>query len=150
MEGCYDRDDRVKTTQERRSELDQYSAAELVEIYYLARSSMDAQFQFWVSITFAVIVAAFVARSRLSRTLRILISLLYLLATVNLTVLFFGDAATGVYALSVLDNGDAANLILRPGSNLLVPTRAGLFVLGTLSALYFLMRSYQPDLNADT
>jgi len=130
--------------------LDQYSAAELVEIFYLARSSMDAQFQFWVSITFAVIVAAFVAGKRLSRTLRVVISVLYLLATANLTLLFIGDAGTALNALRVLASGDAANLIGRPGSNLLLPTRACLLIVGTFAALYFLMRSYERDFNGGT
>jgi len=37
--------------------MDQYSPAELLELYFLASSQMDVQFQFWVSITFAVLVA---------------------------------------------------------------------------------------------
>jgi hypothetical protein len=41
---------------------------------------IDTQFQFWISITFAVLVASFVADERLSRTERRVITVLYLFA----------------------------------------------------------------------
>ncbi len=106
---------------------------------------MDAQFQLWVSITFAVIVAAFVARTRLSRRLRYVISVLYLLATLNLALLFYRDAQTALNAVGVLDESEGAMLIDRTGSMLLAPTRFGLLIIGTVSALYFLIRSYRGD-----
>jgi len=40
------------------------------------------QFQFWITVTFATIVASFAARNILSNKLRALISILYLTATV--------------------------------------------------------------------
>jgi hypothetical protein len=64
--------------------MDQFSPAELLELLYMRESVIDTQFQYWITITFAVIVASFVAKGYLSNRLRSVVTLLYLLATVVL------------------------------------------------------------------
>ena len=45
--------------------MEQYSPAELSELFLQAQALIDTQFQYWMSITFAVVVAGFVAGERL-------------------------------------------------------------------------------------
>jgi len=46
--------------------VDQISSADLLNLVLAQRSSIDLQFQFWLTITFAVIVASFIAGPRQS------------------------------------------------------------------------------------
>lgn len=62
--------------------MDQFSPAELTQLYFIRESVIEAQFQFWITITFAVIVANFVAGKRLSVRSRNVVSLLYALSVV--------------------------------------------------------------------
>ena len=53
-------------------------AREVFELVQNMMAGLDAQFQFWLSITFAVVVASHLARDELSRLLRIALAGLYL------------------------------------------------------------------------
>ncbi len=121
--------------------MDQFSPAELTEIIFLARSSMDTQFQFWVSITFAALVAGFIAGDRLTQRMRYVAASLYALAALVLILRFFDAARTVV---SVGDALREAGVTIFPGLGpvvvVLVVSRYLLFGLGTAAALYFLVR----------
>jgi hypothetical protein len=54
--------------------------ADLLQIFLDVNQDIDTQFQFWISITFAVLVASFVADERLSTAERIVVAALYLCA----------------------------------------------------------------------
>ena len=115
-----------------------FSSAELVEIIFLARSEMDLQLQYWLSVTFAVVVAAFVAGERLTPMLRYLVTTLYVLATVALTSTFYNSSMTSRQARELL--GEAA-AIIPAGTQVMVISRALLFGLGSAAAIYFLLRA---------
>ena len=117
--------------------MDQYSLAELTELYFAATTSMDAQFQFWLSVTFAVVIAGFFAGDRLTKKLSYLAAILYGLAAFVLIARFV-DAARfgGMLRDSILEAG-----VEIPTVNLIVVVaRFSLLILGTLAALYFLLR----------
>ena len=117
--------------------MDQYSLAELTELYFSATTSMDAQFQFWLSVTFAVVIAGFIAGDRLTKKLSYLAAILYGLATFVLIARFI-DAAIfpGMLRDSILEAG-----VEIPNFNsVVVVARFSLLILGTLAALYFLLR----------
>ena len=117
--------------------MDQYSLAELTELYFSATTSMDAQFQFWLSVTFAVVIAGFIAGDRLTKKLSYLAAILYGLATFVLIARFI-DAARfgGMLRDSILEAG-----VEIPTVNLaVIVARFSLLILGTLAALYFLLR----------
>ncbi|MGE0158789.1 MAG: hypothetical protein AB7T31_05205 [Gemmatimonadales bacterium] len=103
--------------------------ADLLQIFLDVNQDIDTQFQFWISITFAVLVASFVADERLSRAERVVVTSLYLCAAMILLQRY-------VSALSHLDDTlrlfDESRLE-RPA----VPRLAGLlrFVLFTLGSL---------------
>ena len=56
------------------------STAELLELRYLLESSIDVQFQVWMAITFAVVVAAYSGRADMTKTVRVAIVCIYLMA----------------------------------------------------------------------
>jgi hypothetical protein len=59
---------------------------QLLELFLEVNSDIDTQFQVWVSITFAVLVASFVAGGRLSRFARSGLAGLYLCAAAVLLI----------------------------------------------------------------
>jgi len=92
---------------------------------------IDTQFQFWLSITFAVLVASFVADDRLSRMERVVIALFYGAAA---TVLLFRYQSALRMAGEVVLMFDAAGFRapqIAPAATLL---RLLLFTFGSLIA----------------
>lgn len=55
---------------------------DLLPLFLDVNQDIDTQFQFWISITFAVLVASFVADERLSRVERGVMTVLYLGAAI--------------------------------------------------------------------
>jgi hypothetical protein len=55
------------------------STAELLELRFMLESSIDVQFQIWMAITFAVVVASYSGRTDMTRTIRIAIMCIYLM-----------------------------------------------------------------------
>jgi hypothetical protein len=50
--------------------MEELTSIDMVEAYFLASETIDAQFQYWLTVTFAVVVAAFAAGNRLTRPMR--------------------------------------------------------------------------------
>lgn len=118
--------------------MDQLTLAEIYELGHLASVRMDAQFQYWLSVTFAVVVAAFVAGDRLNKPLRYLAALLYLLAAFVLISQFRNEGMTAYIFGQAMSEGGLDTLPVT-GYPVIV-ARFVLFALGTLAALYFLLR----------
>ena len=101
----------------------------------MERSSIDMQFQFWLTITFAVLVAGFVAGQRLNRGLRWLAALLYALASAHLMLRWMYDGTVGQHWVEELN---------RRGVDIAIPwtavfLRMALMGIGTISTLIFLV-----------
>ena len=115
----------------------QFSPAELEELRLLAASAMDMQFQFWVTITFAVVVARFAAGRRLIGSLRYVAAVLYSLATFVLIARFMDEGDTAMaYGLAL---GELGIDSLRVGMPTIV-ARYTLFAFGTCTTLFYLLR----------
>lgn len=104
---------------------------QLLQLFLEVNQDIDTQFQFWISITFAVLVASFVADERLSRAERMAVSVLYLCAA---AILLFRYQSALVNLADVLEMFDAHG-VARPT----VATAAGLlrltlFTFGSLVA----------------
>ena len=115
--------------------MDSSSPAELAELWAIYNSAIEAQFEFWLTVTFAVVVAGFVAGKRLSRKRRIVVAILYLLATGVLASRWY------YYAADSLIFRDA---LLEVGVTLSIPWvtiifRVSLVALGSLAAIAFLL-----------
>lgn len=61
--------------------MNELSTAELLELRFMLESSIDMQFQAWMAVTFAVVVASYSGRSHLATHVRVVISIAYLLAS---------------------------------------------------------------------
>jgi hypothetical protein len=117
-------------------QVDQIPTPDLLNALMTQRASIDLQFQFWLTITFSVIVAGFVAGERLNKGLRLLIAVLYLLATVHLGVRWMYDGAVGERWVA---------LLVSRGVDIGIPwtaayLRMAVMLLGSVSALVFLLR----------
>jgi len=116
--------------------MDQIPTSDLLDLLLTQRASIDLQFQFWLSITFAVIVAGFVAGRRLDLKLRLLAAVLYVLATVHLATRWMYDGGVGERWVEVLVSRGVDIGIPQVAVNF----RMALMLLGTVSALVFLFR----------
>jgi hypothetical protein len=116
--------------------MDQIPTSDLLQLLLTQRASIDLQFQFWLSITFAVIVAGFVAGRRLDLRLRLLAAVLYVLATVHLAARWMYDGGVGERWVKVLVSRGVDIGI----PQVAVSFRMALMLLGTVSALVFLFR----------
>ena len=56
------------------------STVELLELRFMLESSIDVQFQAWMAITFAVVVASYSGRADLTKIIRIAIVSIYVMA----------------------------------------------------------------------
>ncbi len=54
--------------------MESLSTAELIEIAMSMRESLDDQFQYWLTITFAVVVGSFIAGHKLNKNLRLVVT----------------------------------------------------------------------------
>ncbi len=116
--------------------MNQIPTSDLLNLLLTQRTSIDLQFQFWLSITFAVIVAGFVAGRRLDLKLRLLAAVLYVLATAHLATRWMYDGGIGERWVTVL---------ISRGVDIGIPwvavyLRMAVMLLGTVSALVFLFR----------
>jgi len=123
--------------------MDQVSTADLMSLLLEQRNSIDLQFQFWLTITFAVLAAAFAAGHRLRRPMRWLAALLYAMASIHLALRWSFDGAVGVRWIEELT---------RRGIQIGVPwpavyMRSALMVIGTVGTLYFLVVGLHPEKN---
>ena len=114
--------------------MDQISSADLLNLVLAQRSSIDLQFQFWLTITFAVIVASFIAGPRLVPRLRLLAAILYVTASAHITARWMYDGVTANQWLKVLASRGVDYQVPWIAAYL----RMGLMLLGTVSALVFL------------
>ncbi|HEX7373416.1 MAG TPA: hypothetical protein VF277_00450 [Steroidobacteraceae bacterium] len=114
--------------------MDQISSADLLNLVLAQRSSIDQQFQSWLTITFAVIVAGFIAGPRLVPRLRLIVAVLYVMATAHLTARWMSDGITAGEWVKVLASRGVVYQVPWVAASL----RMVLMLLGTVSALIFL------------
>jgi len=103
--------------------------ADLLQIFLDVNQDIDTQFQFWISITFAVLVASFVADERLSTAERVVVTLLYLCAATILLQRYLSALSHLQDALRLFDESDLARPAVPSVAAFL---RFGLFTVGSL------------------
>ena len=115
--------------------MDQVSTADLLNLLLAQRSSIDLQFQFWLTITFAVLVAGFVAGHRLRWGLRWLAAFLYAMASAHLLLRWMYDGTVGQHWVEEL-NRRSVDIAIPWAA---VYLRMALMGIGTISTLVFLL-----------
>ena len=123
--------------------MEHLSVSEILELTLLSESAVDAQVQFWLTATFATIVASVVGRSLLTRKLRALILSLYLTAT-------FVFVSRWIY--EAIDLNNYQEMLNQIGYENTPPTltiigRFVLIVFGTCATAYFIY--FNSNENAD-
>ena len=121
-------------------ELAQYALALLAEA--------DAQFEFWLTVTFGVLVASFVAGDRLSKRRRILVAFFYVWAS----AIFY----TRYGAVSTYLNG-YAELAATYGATVLAPIspvagllRTSLWVVGAFTTVFVVLKGHRSGQEPET
>ena len=119
--------------------MDSLSTAELLEFMMTIRVDMGSQFQYWLSITFAILIARYIAGERFRMNWRIFAALLYGLTTIIFSIGYYVGALNfGNYLGELETRGD----LWTGQSSILIGLRMTLFIVGTIGTLWFL---FAPD-----
>ena len=113
--------------------MDQISNAELIELIALFESSIDVQYQVWMAATFALIVASYGSRGKLSILVRAIIASIYLLAVVAIFLRWETDRMRiGLFVVELANRGIDVDVV-----DWLPFFRRASFWLGTVAATSF-------------
>jgi hypothetical protein len=123
--------------------MDYFTAAENLELILSVNESLDAQFQYWLSISVAGIVATFAGGEYLKLKMRFVLVFLYLLASM---LFMFKFIAMLVLAGNLATLNEASQNLQTAG---LAPyifwTRTILFVGGVIATVWFMLTARQRD-----
>ena len=113
-------------------------ASDIYALLQTATAGIDSQFEFWLTLTFALVVSTFLGGGVLTRGARIAIAVLYVLAVYLVWLQQAFHVEQSLYLVSLLSNlgvevplatGELANRI-----------RAVMFFAGSLAAVVFVVR----------
>ncbi len=123
------------------------TTAELLEMTPLAHDSVDAQFQYWLAATFAVVIASFTAEDRIGPKTRWVVALLYLLVTLLFTFRFFSVGRLGRTLIQeTISRGVPWESFSFPYGSV----RFAIIILGTVLAVWFLVSGFKKIDSADS
>ena len=103
---------------------------QLLQLYLDVNQDIDTQFQVWISITFAVLVASFVAGPRLSRVARLAIAAMYVSAALILYLRYIRAASYIPYTIDLFRQYQVA--LPQTVGQLAYELRRALFGLGSV------------------
>ena len=109
----------------------------LLEIILLTESAIDYQIEFWLTVSFATIVGCFTGRNLLTKQMRWIIGVLYILATALFVSRWIYNAADVLRFTSAL----AEQGVPSPEPWWTGFIRVVLMVFGTFATLYFVYYS---------
>lgn len=115
--------------------MENFSVAELVELTQMFKSSMDDQFQYWLTATFGVIVATFVAKNNLNKQLRVIVSVFYISASILFCLNYFQETAN---YLAYMEAARERGAVLGQPYVLAGTFRPFIFIAGAITTLWFL------------
>ena len=119
--------------------MDSLTIAEILELIRINEEAMATQFETWLTITFATIVAVFAGRNLLTKLIRWLVTTLYLLASLSITAMSIYLAESNAQLTTILAARDVT---------VAAPVFAGavfftLFLAGIGTTVYFIhMKSH--------
>ncbi|MBO6506847.1 MAG: hypothetical protein JJ977_18770 [Kordiimonadaceae bacterium] len=120
----------------------------IFELYYEAIAFSDTVLQIWLTVTFAAIIALYIASPNMTRFLRILIVGLYSTSAVVLVGRWFIAVSHTVYYRELLAEQGMSPFPTGGGLVLLIgPLLMVLLVVGSLATVYFLV-SYKRESGA--
>jgi len=113
-------------------------ASDVFALLQNATAGIDSQFEFWLTLTFALVVSTFLAGGVLTRGARIIIATLYVLSVYLVWLQQMFHIEQGRYLLSILD--DFGVETPRATGDLADRVRAVIFFVGSLAAVVFVLR----------
>ena len=122
--------------------MDETSIAEIIELLQNESASIDMQFQLWITITFAVVIASFAARNHFPFAMKIFVALMYALASVTIGLRYANDASQFVFIKYEL----SARGVEYPAVVDLRYLRGLVYACGTIATTIFIFLT--PDLNS--
>lgn len=118
------------------------SIGDLYEAFYAQLENQDRIFEFWITLTFAVAVAAYIAASNLTRSLYILVTTMYLVVSINLILRSIVSAMKFRELQMQLERAGEVFPLTDVKIAIAVLTVVT-FILGTLATLYFVWHTYR-------
>ena len=115
--------------------MNETTVAELIDLLQNESASIDMQFQLWITITSAVVIANFAARIHLSRNMRLFVAVLYTLAAATIGLRYANDASQFVFLKAEL----SARGVDYPAVVDLRILRALVYSCGTLATVAFFL-----------
>ncbi len=117
---------------------------ELILLYDVVTGSVNAQFELWLTITFAVIIASYLAGHRLARSLQYLIATLYTAVSVLLYLMLLGAVQFSQQFNVNLGASSESSVILA-----VVVLRTAVWILGTIATIVFIFSGHRDDAGND-
>ena len=124
---------------------EQLTNEELIQLYAVVTTSVNAQFELWLTITFAVIIASYLAGHRLARSLQYVMATLYTAVSVLLYLMLVG-------AVQFSQQFDALNSGASSENKLvfaIVVLRTLVWMLGTIATIVFIFKGHKNDASND-
>ena len=118
---------------------------ELIQLYDVVTGSINAQFELWITITFAVIIASYLAGHRLARSLQYIIATLYTAVSVLLYLMLLGAVQFSQQFDLNLGASSESNVVLS-----VVVLRTVVWILGTIATIVFVFKGHKDDASNDT
>ena len=113
-------------------------ASDVFALLQTATAGIDSQFEFWLTLTFALVVSTFLAGGVLTRGARIAIAILYVLSVYLVWLQQMFHVEQGRYLLSLL--ADFGVETPRATGELADRVRAVIFFVGSSGAVVFVLR----------
>jgi len=124
--------------------VNEVSIAELIELLQNESASIDTQFQLWITITSAVVIASFAARYYLSFWMKTFVAVIYLLASSIIALRYANDASQFVLLYNELsDRGVDYPTVLD-----LRALRALVYLGGTIATLAIIFLRPKPKIDS--
>ena len=117
---------------------------ELIQLYDVVTGSVNAQFELWITITFAVIIASYLAGHRLARSLQYVIATLYTAVSVLLYLMLLGAVQFSQQFDVNLGASSESKAVLA-----IVVLRTAVWILGTIATIVFIFKGHKDDASND-
>ena len=117
---------------------------ELIQLYDVVTGSVNAQFELWLTITFAVIIASYLAGHRLARSLQYLIATLYAAVSVLLYLMLLGAVQFSQEFDVNLGASSESSVVLA-----IVVLRTAVWILGTIATIVFVFMGHKDSASND-
>ena len=115
--------------------MDETTVAEIIDLLQNESASIDMQFQLWITVTSAVVIAIFAARNHLSYLMKLFVAFMYALASITIGLRYANDASQFIF----LKNELAARGVEYPTVVDLRSLRTIVYSCGTVATVVFIL-----------